>query len=108
MSQPIRVVFFDAAETLFHVNGSVADIYLRHAVQFGYQPRPDSIRLISEAFGSGTAAVISPIGVIGIDGKDYTLPLAGERSIGSQLKAALEDIRYGRATDTEDWNFIVK
>ena len=51
MSQPIRVVFFDAAETLFHVNGSVADIYLRHAVQFGYQPRPDAIRLIAEAFG---------------------------------------------------------
>jgi putative hydrolase of the HAD superfamily len=50
MSQPIRVVFFDAAETLFHVNGSVADIYLRYAVQFGYQPRPDSITLISEAF----------------------------------------------------------
>ena len=50
MSQPIRVVFFDAAETLFHVNGSVAEIYLRHAVQFGYQPKPDAIRLITEAF----------------------------------------------------------
>ncbi|HKY70437.1 MAG TPA: HAD-IA family hydrolase [Nitrospira sp.] len=50
MSHPIRVVFFDAAETLFHVNGSVADIYLRHAVQFGYQARPDSIGLITEAF----------------------------------------------------------
>ena len=50
MSQPVRVVFFDAAETLFHVNGSVADIYLRHAVQFGYQPKPDSITLITEAF----------------------------------------------------------
>jgi putative hydrolase of the HAD superfamily len=50
MNHSIRVVFFDAAETLFHVNGSVADIYLRHAVQFGYEPRPDSITLISEAF----------------------------------------------------------
>jgi putative hydrolase of the HAD superfamily len=50
MNPSIRVVFFDAAETLFHVNGSVADIYLRHAVQFGYEPRPDSITLISEAF----------------------------------------------------------
>lgn len=50
MSQPVRVVFFDAAETLFHVNGSVADIYLRHAVTFGYQPREDSTRLITEAF----------------------------------------------------------
>jgi putative hydrolase of the HAD superfamily len=50
MSQPIRVVFFDAAETLFHVNGSVAEIYLRHAVQFGYPARPDSTALITEAF----------------------------------------------------------
>jgi putative hydrolase of the HAD superfamily len=50
MSQTIRVVFFDAAETLFHVNGSVAEIYLRHAVPFGYQARPDSITLIREAF----------------------------------------------------------
>lgn len=50
MNQPIRVVFFDAAETLFHVNGSVAEIYLRHAVTFGYQARPDSVTLISEAF----------------------------------------------------------
>ena len=63
---------------------------------------------ISEAFGSGTAAVISPIGVIGIDGKDYKLPDAGGRGIGQQLKKALEDIRYGRAMDTEGWNFIVK
>jgi putative hydrolase of the HAD superfamily len=50
MSQPVRVVFFDAAETLFHVNGSVADIYLRHAVTFGYQPKQDSLRLIRDAF----------------------------------------------------------
>ena len=50
MRQPIRVVFFDAAETLFHVNGSVAEIYFRHAVRFGYQPKPESMALISEAF----------------------------------------------------------
>lgn len=48
--QPIRVVFFDAAETLFHVDGSVAEIYLRHAVHFGYQAKPDSLSLISQAF----------------------------------------------------------
>jgi len=50
MSQPTRVAFFDAAETLFHVNGSVAEIYLRHAVSFGYPSRPDSIKRITEAF----------------------------------------------------------
>jgi putative hydrolase of the HAD superfamily len=50
MTEPIRVVFFDAAETLFHVNGSVAEIYHRHAVTFGYQPKQESIILINEAF----------------------------------------------------------
>jgi len=66
---------------------------------------------ITEAFGAGTAAVISPIGVIGIDGNDYTLPASGTgsaRSIGAQLKDALDNIRYGREADTEEWNFIVK
>ncbi|HVU55663.1 MAG TPA: branched-chain amino acid aminotransferase [Puia sp.] len=63
---------------------------------------------ISEAFGAGTAAVISPIGVIGIDGKNYTLPTPGTAGIGARLKDALDNIRYGRETDTEEWNFIVK
>jgi len=63
---------------------------------------------ITEAFGAGTAAVISPIGVIGIDGKDYTLPQSGTKGIGAQLKDALDNIRYGREADTEEWNFIVK
>jgi len=63
---------------------------------------------IREAFGAGTAAVISPIGVIGIDGKNYALPASGTAGIGTQLKNALDNIRYGRETDTEEWNFIVK
>jgi len=50
MTQPVRVIFFDAAETLFRVKGSVADIYLRHAVEFGYKPKPDSLLSITEAF----------------------------------------------------------
>ncbi len=62
---------------------------------------------ISEAFGAGTAAVISPIGVIGIDGVDYFLPSREGKNIGDLLKEALENIRYGRAADVEEWNFIV-
>ena len=42
MKTPIHVIFFDAAETLFHINGSVADIYLTHAVQHGFRQTPDS------------------------------------------------------------------
>ena len=50
MKTPIHVIFFDAAETLFHVNGSVADIYLQHAVQYGFRQKPDSQILIGQAF----------------------------------------------------------
>ena len=42
MSHPIQVVFFDAAETLFHVNGSVAEIYFQHGGADTARPRPSS------------------------------------------------------------------
>ncbi len=50
MSRSIRVVFFDAADTLFHVNGSVADLYLQYAVQFGFSQTPESLGAIKQAF----------------------------------------------------------
>ncbi|HMS83726.1 MAG TPA: HAD-IA family hydrolase [Nitrospira sp.] len=50
MSSSIRVVFFDAADTLFHVHGSVGEIYLRHAIEFGFAPKPDSVAAITQAF----------------------------------------------------------
>jgi putative hydrolase of the HAD superfamily len=50
MSQPVRAIFFDAADTLFHVNGSVAEIYLQHALEFGFQRTPDSLASIKQAF----------------------------------------------------------
>ena len=50
MKTPIHVIFFDAAETLFHINGSVAGIYLKHAIQHGFRQTPDSQALIAEAF----------------------------------------------------------
>jgi len=50
MSSSIRVVFFDAADTLFYVQGSVADIYLQHAVEFGFPQKPDSLSAITQAF----------------------------------------------------------
>src|SRR5512143_3105719 len=61
MSQPIRVVFFDAANTLFHVNGSVADIYLQHAVQFGFQQTPASRAAITQAFSRAFNEAPPPI-----------------------------------------------
>ncbi len=61
MSQEIRVVFFDAADTLFHVNGSVADIYLQHAVQFGFPQTPESLGAIKQAFSRAFRDAPPPI-----------------------------------------------
>jgi putative hydrolase of the HAD superfamily len=61
MSGSIRVVFFDAADTLFHVNGSVADIYLQHAVQFGFPQTPHSLDAIRQAFSRAFRDAPPPI-----------------------------------------------
>ena len=61
MSQSIRVVFFDAAETLFHVHGSVADIYLEHAVQFGFPRTPESLGAIKQAFSRAFREAPPPV-----------------------------------------------
>jgi branched-chain amino acid aminotransferase len=62
---------------------------------------------ISEAFGVGTAAVVAPISIIGIDGADFTLPAYNEHSVMNRLKANLEAIRNGEIQDDYNWNFIV-
>jgi len=64
---------------------------------------------VTEAFGAGTAAVISPIEVIGIDGKDYALNVVGGKGQGMAdlLKKELDDVRYGRRADVYGWNDYV-
>jgi putative hydrolase of the HAD superfamily len=46
----IQAVFFDAAGTLFHVKGSVAEIYLRHAEKYGVESTPAMLNAVSAAF----------------------------------------------------------
>ena len=41
---------FDAADTLFHIQGSVAEIYLQHAERHGFRRTPDSLASIKAAF----------------------------------------------------------
>lgn len=45
-----QVVFFDAAGTLFHVKGSVAEIYLGFAEKYGVKRGPESLEAIDAAF----------------------------------------------------------
>ncbi len=60
-----------------------------------------------EVFGAGTAAVIAPINVIGIDGELYQLPAYDDNSVMFRLKKELEMIRSGRSEDVYGWNNIV-
>ena len=63
---------------------------------------------LTEAFGTGTAAVVAPIAVIHIDGKDYQIPVAGPTSLQQQVKAKLNNMRLGLQPDTYGWNYLVK
>ena len=62
---------------------------------------------ITEAFGSGTAAVVSPIATINIEGVDYNLPPAGPDSVQQRAKQKLSNIRYGQEADVYGWNYII-
>jgi putative hydrolase of the HAD superfamily len=46
----IKVIFFDAAGTLFHVKGSVADVYLAHAEKYGVKRTPELRDALKAAF----------------------------------------------------------
>jgi branched-chain amino acid aminotransferase len=63
---------------------------------------------LTEAFGTGTAAVVAPIAVITIRGKEYQIPVAGATSFQQQVKKKLHNIRMGLEADPYGWNFIVK
>ncbi len=65
-------------------------------------------RKLQEAFGSGTAAVVTSISVMGIDVQDYHLPPYTERSILFQLKRVSEDIRFSKTEDAYNWNFTIQ
>ncbi len=56
-----HVIFFDAAETLFHVKGSVADIYLQRAVRHGFKEGPGSLAAIKQAFGRAFQEAPPPV-----------------------------------------------
>ncbi len=47
---PIQVVFFDAAGTLFHVKGSVGEVYVRFAEKYGVPQSDEIIGKVNHAF----------------------------------------------------------
>lgn len=62
---------------------------------------------LQDAFGVGTAANLSPISLIGFEGKDYHLPPVAERAISNRLGDALNGIKYGTVADSFGWTFKI-
>jgi branched-chain amino acid aminotransferase len=58
---------------------------------------------LTEAFGIGTAATISPIKCIGYEGKDYEIQPLTEQSFGTKVKKYLTDLCKGRVKDNHSW-----
>jgi putative hydrolase of the HAD superfamily len=54
-------VFFDAADTLFHIHGSVADIYLQYAEKHGFKKTDESVGAIKAAFGRAFREAPPPV-----------------------------------------------
>ncbi len=63
---------------------------------------------LTEAFGAGTAAVVSPIATIHIAGTDYTLPEVKADSFQQRVKTKLNNIRLGLEEDPYGWNYIIE
>lgn len=62
---------------------------------------------LTEAFGVGTAATMTPIEAIGFAGGDVALPEVASWTVMPQLSKALDDIRRGRAEDPFGWRVIL-
>ncbi len=58
---------------------------------------------LKEVFGSGTAAVISPVGKIKYNGKEITIRNGDAGELSKRLFTKLMDIQYGKTEDTFNW-----
>lgn len=60
---------------------------------------------LQEAFGTGTAANVAPIHVIGYQGRDYELPKQTPDAFGVRVSKFLADLKNGRIEDPFGWIF---
>ena len=63
---------------------------------------------LEEAFGSGTAAVISPIGELHIGDRAYTINGGKIGDMSHRLYKELTDLQYGRSEDALGWTEEIK
>lgn len=58
---------------------------------------------VTEAFGTGTAAVVSPVGVLGYKGEEIAVGGGGVGPVTRRLHDTLTGIQYGRLPDRFGW-----
>ena len=58
---------------------------------------------VTEAFGTGTAAVVSPVGVLGYKGEEIVVGDGGVGPVTRRLYDTLTGIQYGRLPDPFGW-----
>lgn len=63
--------------------------------------------ILRDAFGTGTAATVAPIGAIGYQEKDYELPPVESRVVSNWLKDEIRKIRKGLTADRFGWMWKV-
>lgn len=64
-------------------------------------------KTVTEAFGTGTAAVVAPIAVIRIKDQDLQIPEAKADSFQLRVKQKLQNIRMGNEPDVHEWNYLI-
>jgi branched-chain amino acid aminotransferase len=96
------------------LNGITRDSVLQLAATLGFtvEERPIDINelmadiregRVTEAFGSGTAAVITPVGHLSYKGEMYQVGDGGVGNLTQKLYDTLTGIQYGRIADPFGW-----
>jgi len=96
--------------------GITRDSILKLAPTLGYEVSEERLNIndvlsdiasgkITEVFGCGTAAVISPVGQLSYKGKDYIINDNESGQVSKQLYDQLTGIQYGTIEDTFGWTY---
>jgi branched-chain amino acid aminotransferase len=96
------------------LEGVTRDSILTLAGEFGLTPVERRVGIdellasvasgqVAELFACGTAAVITPIGVLKDDSGTYTVGSGETGETTAALRTKLLDVQYGRAEDTHGW-----
>jgi len=96
------------------LQGVTRDSVLKLAGSLGHETRETRLDIneivadiesgkITEVFGCGTAAVISPVGRLAYQNRDYVINNNESGPVATRLYEQLTDIQYGVAEDPFGW-----